>query len=87
MAETPKILYFALNQNEISDTTFERLLTIRILCFFSHQNDLNQWPFLYHRRIILLDELRQQNLSVSFSSSVKFSSIKTGNRRFIRLNT
>ena len=34
-----------------------------------------------------LDELSQQNLSAFFSSSVRFSSIKMGNRRIIPLNT
>ena len=46
-----------------------------------------QWPFLYYRRIIRLDELCKLNCCSSDSSSNKFSSIKTGNRRIIRLNT
>ena len=46
-----------------------------------------EWPLLYYKPIIRLDELCQLNFCSSDSSSDKFSSIKTGNRRIIRLNT
>ena len=42
---------------------------------------------LYYRRIIRLYELSQRNLSASLILSVGFSSIKTGSRWIIRLNT
>ena len=51
------------------------------------EKGLKYWPFLYYRQIIRLDELSQLNFCSSDSSSNKFSTIKTGNRRIIRLNT
>ena len=72
-----------LQNNQISDnngssqngiTSKLRPKTKSIGCFYT----------VYELR---LDELCQQNLSAFFSSSVRFSSTKTGSRRIITLNT
>ena len=59
----------------------------KVLETHPYYQSMKEWPFLYYRRTIRLDELGELNFWSSDSSSNKFSSIKTGNRRIIRLNT
>ena len=49
------------------------------------RNPLLRWPFLQHRCIIRLDDLKQNKINLSCCPSFSSSCIKTDKRRIIRL--
>ena len=78
------------NSLSVSQTIWSREISVpKITVNYPEEKKTGKssWPFLYYRRIARPDELCQLKFCSSDSSSDKFSSIKTGNRGIIRLNT